>query len=307
MNASPTDVAAVRKGFLAMIACCAIWGLSPLYYRMLSHVSPEDILAHRVIWSLFFFLGLLILQARAGRVIEAVTDRRQVGWILLAALLVSVNWGVFILSIQIGRLTEASLGYYILPLVSVLFGLVLFRERLTVLQWIAVCLAALAVAVLTLGLGAAPWISLLLATTFGTYGVLKKRVLSGPVVSVTAEVLLLAPFAALWLVAFAETGWPDNATLVLLVLSGPLTAGPLILFSYAAKRVRLATLGLIQYLNPSLQFLLASAVFGEPIGLAHAIAFPMIWLALALYSWVTLSSDRAERRAATSAATVGTT
>lgn len=307
MSATRTDFAATRKGFLAMIACCAIWGLSPLYYRMLSHVSPQDILAHRVIWSLFFFLGLLILQVRAGRVIEAVTDRRQVGWILLAAILVSVNWGVFILSIQIGRLTEASLGYYILPLVSVLFGLVLFRERLTVLQWIAVCLAALAVAVLTLGLGAAPWISLLLATTFGTYGVLKKRVRSGPVVSVTAEVLLLAPFAALWLVAFAETGWPDNATLVLLVLSGPLTAGPLILFSYAAKRVRLATLGLIQYLNPSLQFLLASAVFGEPIGLAHAIAFPMIWLALALYSWVTLSSDRAERRAATSAATVGTT
>lgn len=296
-----------RRGVLAMIGCCLIWGLSPLYYRLLDHVAAQDILAHRVLWSLVFFLSILILQGRAQLVAQAVTDRRQLCWIVLASLLVSVNWGMFILSIQIDRLTEASLGYYMLPLVSVLFGLVLFRERLTTMQWMAVGLAALAVLVLTIGLRTAPWLSLLLATTFGTYGVLKKRVQSGPVVSVTAEVLVVAPLACIWLLFFADIGWPDTGTLALLILSGPLTAGPLILFSYAAKRVRLATLGLIQYVNPTLQLLLATVVFGEPLGLPHAIAFPLIWAALALYSWVSFSSDRAARRASASAATVGTT
>ena len=295
-----------RKGVLAMIGCCVIWGLSPLYYRLLGHIAPADVLAHRTIWSSVFFFGVLALQGRLRLLGAALSDRRQIGWIVLAALMISVNWFLFIYAIQIDHVTETSLGYYIFPLVSVIFGYVLFGEGLSRLQWLAVALAALAVVVLTIGLGAAPWISLVLATTFGTYGVLKKRVSTGPVVSVTAEVLVLAPLATIWLVAFASIGLPDAGTMALLIFSGPLTAGPLILFSYAAKRIRLATVGLLQYLNPSLQFLLAAAIIGEPMGLPHAIAFPLIWTALAIYSWVALAQDRAARSASASAATLGT-
>jgi chloramphenicol-sensitive protein RarD len=184
--------------------------------------------------------------------------------------------------------------------------MIVFGERLSVVQWLAVGLALVAVLVLTGGMGTAPWISLVLASTFGVYGVLKKRVATGPVVSVTAEVLVLAPLALFWLCVFAEPLPGDAATWGLLILSGPMTAVPLILFSFAAKRVRLATVGLLQYLNPSIQFLLAAVVLGEPMGLAHAIAFPLIWAGLAIYSWSALSQDRAARSASARAATVGT-
>lgn len=296
----------VRKGVFAIVAACLIWGMSPLYYRLLAHVAPADVLAHRTLWSLVFFVSVLALQGRVGLLAATLKDSRQLPWVALAAVMISVNWFLFIFAIQIDRVTETSLGYYMFPLVSVLLGAAIFGERLGRLQWLAVAMAALAVTVLTLGLGAAPWISLVLAATFGIYGVLKKRVISGPVVSVTAEVLVLAPFALIWLAAFARIGLPDAATLALLVVSGPLTAGPLILFSYAAKRIRLVTVGLIQYLNPTIQFLLAAAVLGEPMGLSHAIAFPLIWAALALYSSVSLYDDRAARTASAKAGTLGT-
>ena len=295
-----------HAGVIAMIAACVIWGLSPLYYRLINHVPPADILAQRTIWSVVFFVVVLMLQRRLKVLGRAIADRRQIFWIMLAALLISVNWFLFIYAIQIDRVTQTSLGYYIYPLVSVLLGMIVFGERLSVVQWLAVGLALVAVLVLTGGLGTAPWISLVLASTFGVYGVLKKRVATGPVVSVTAEVLVLAPLALIWLFAFADPLPGDAETWGLLILSGPMTAVPLILFSFAAKRVRLATVGLLQYLNPSIQFLLAAVVLGEPMGLAHAIAFPLIWVGLAIYSWSALSQDRAARTASARAATVGT-
>jgi chloramphenicol-sensitive protein RarD len=300
-----------------MIGACLIWGLSPLFYRLLGHVSPADILAQRTIWSVVFFVVVLGLQRRLPALGAALADSRQTLWIVLAALLISVNWFLFIYAIQIDRVTETSLGYYIYPtetslgyyiypLVSVLLGMIVFGERLSGVQWLAVGMALVAVLVLTGGLGTAPWISLVLASTFGVYGVLKKRVSTGPVVSVTAEVLVLSPLAFIWLMFFAEALPTDAKTWVLLVLSGPMTAVPLILFSFAAKRVRLATVGLLQYMNPSIQFLLAAVVLSEPMGLSHAVAFPLIWAGLAIYSWSALSQDRAARSAAASAATPGT-
>lgn len=303
---SETTRKSARAGVLAMIAACMIWGLSPLYYRLINYVAPADILAHRTIWSVVFFVMVLALQSRLPVLGAALSDRRQTSWIVLAALLISANWFLFIYAIQIERVTEMSLGYYIYPLVSVLLGMLVFGERLSAVQWFAVGMALVAVLVMTAGLGAAPWISVVLASTFGVYGVLKKRVSTGPVVSVTAEVLVLAPLALIWLFAFADPLPGDVATWGLLILSGPMTAVPLILFSFAAKRVRLATVGLLQYLNPTLQFLLAAVVLGEPMGLAHAIAFPLIWVGLAIYSWSALSQDRAARSASASAATVGT-
>lgn len=288
------------KGIVAMIAACVIWGLSPLYYKLLTHVPPLEILAHRTLWSLVTFAGLLAFQGRLRALGGALGAPRAAGITLFAALMISTNWFLFILSIQIERATEASLGYYIFPLVAVLLGVLAYGERLARLQWVAVGLAALGVTILTIGQGAAPWVSLVLALTFGLYGLVKKRLTVGPVVSVTGEVALLAPVALGWLVWFHWGGngvfAQDLHTSALLMFSGLITALPLILFSRAAKVVRLATVGLIQYINPTLQFLCATLVFGEPFGALHAATFGLIWAALALYSAVSLGQENARRR-----------
>ncbi|SLN22582.1 EamA-like transporter family protein [Pseudoruegeria aquimaris] len=304
-----------RKGVLAMVAACSIWGLSALYYRLLNHVPPLEVLSHRTLWSLVFFGLVLLVQGRLREVGALLGGGRQLAYVALASLMISANWFLFILSIQIGRAVESSLGYYIFPLVAVLMGAGIFGERLSRAQWGAVALAALAVLGLTLGLGVAPWISLALAVTFALYGVIKKSLRAGPVVSVTAEVILLAPLALVWLWGVHVLGWEGltgrNVAAfgqswresLLLACAGPITAGPLILFSYASRRIPLSTLGLVQYLNPTLQFLVAVLVLGEPFTRWHALAFPMIWAALALYSLDALRQDRALRRAETSAGT----
>ncbi|MEX0317282.1 MAG: EamA family transporter RarD [Ruegeria sp.] len=287
------------KGILAMVAACVIWGLSPLFYKLIAHVPPPEVLAHRTVWSVVFFAGVLAVQGRLGALRAAFVGRRQVGLIAVAAVMISINWFSFILSIQIGRATEASLGYYIFPLIAVVTGWFWFSERLGRAQWLAVALAALAVCVLTYGLGAAPWIALIVSTTFTLYGALKKGLPLGPVVSVTAEILILMP---LWLVVLAwyhGTGQgafgAQTQTSLLLILSGPMTAMPLILFSFAARRVALSTVGLLQYINPTLQFFCAVVIFGEPFTPWHAAAFSMIWVALAVFSVAALRQDRAAR------------
>ncbi|RBI69092.1 EamA family transporter RarD [Roseovarius sp. TE539] len=293
------------KGVMAMVAACTIWGLSPLYYKLLSHIPPIEILAHRTLWSFLFFAGVLLWQGRIALLRVGLASGRSVLAIALAALAISLNWFVFITAIQIDRAVEASLGYYMFPLVAVLLGASVFRERLDTAQWAAVGLALLAVVALTAGLGVAPWISLVLAVSFGLYGLAKKRLSLGPVVSVTAEVLLLSPLAVVILAHFHSgpgggafaASWSDS---LLLAFSGVLTATPLILFSYATRRVRLATVGLVQYLNPTLQFFVATLIFREPFGIWHALAFGMIWTALAIYSFSAWRQDRALRRAVSS-------
>ena len=298
------------RGVLAMVVACVIWGASPLYYKLLDHIAPIEILAHRTLWSLVVFAGLLMLQGRIGALSSALASGRARLVIAFAALMISLNWFVFILSIQIGKATEASLGYYLFPLVAVGIGRIAFGEKLSPAQSAAVFLAILAVGVLTLGLGVAPWIALVLSMSFGLYGLVKKRLSVGPVVSVTAEVLLLAPIAiAVLALAHGQgagafgTAWGDS---LLLAFSGVLTATPLILFAYATRRIRLGTVGLVQYLNPSLQFLCAVIVFGEPFGPWHGVAFGLIWSALVLYSVATLRQDSAARRASVNAGTSGT-
>jgi len=295
-----------RRGVLAMLGACVIWGLAPIFYDLLRHVPASDILAHRVLWSFVFFAVVLAFQGRLGILRQALTDRGQVWWIVLSASIISINWFFFIYAIQIGKLSESSLGYYMFPLVSVTVGYLFFQETLARLQWVSVGLAALAVAILTVGLGAAPWISGLLAVSFTAYGVVKKRVRTGSVVSVTAEVFVTLPLVAAWFLYQGGSAWPSAGTIVLLVLSGPLTATPMILFSYAAQRIRLSTLGLLQYINPTLQFLVAALIFGESMTLWHGIAFPLIWIALAIYSGVAIAQDRAARKSRTNAATLGT-
>jgi chloramphenicol-sensitive protein RarD len=291
-----------------MTGACVIWGFSPLFFKALAHVPASEVLAHRTVWALVFFWLLLLAQGRPRAMPQLL--RRQPVVVGLAATLISVNWFVFIHSVQVGRAMEASLGYYIFPLVAVLIGAVVFGERLRVLQWAAVGLAVLAVTVLTVGLGVLPFVALLLATTFGTYGMLKKRLDADPLVSVTAETAVIAPIglAWLWWLHGSDVGFPyDAPTFVLLVLSGPvMTALPLMLFTYATRRVRMATVGLVQYLNPTLQFFCAAVILGEVFTPWHAAAFGLIWAALALYSGQAVVDDRAARRRSISAGTSGT-
>ncbi len=291
------------KGILAMTAACVIWGLSSMYYKLIAHVPPLEVLAHRTLWSLVFFGAVLALRGELRALVRLLTTGGR-GLVSLAALAISLNWLMFIYAVQSGRAVEASLGYYIFPLVAVLFGLLFFGERLGPLKWSAVALAALAVLLLAFGLGAAPWISLGLATSFGFYGVVKKHLVAGPVVSVTAEVLLLAPLALLWLWGVHSQGWTGLTgqnlgafghgltDSLLLILAGPITALPLMLFTQASKALPLGTLGVMQYINPTLQFAVAALVFAEPVTRWHWIALPLIWVAVALYSTDALRRDR---------------
>ena len=300
------------RGVVAMVAACTIWGLSPIYYKLLVHVPAIEVLAHRTLWSVLFFAGVLLWQGRIGLLRRALGERRSVAVIATAAVTISVNWFVFITAIQIDRAVEASLGYYMFPLVAVLLGATVFRERLQAAQWTAVVLAVVAVTLLAAGLGVAPWISLVLAGSFGLYGLAKKGLPVGPVVSVTAEVLLLSPVAlvVLWSFHAAPGGGSFGSGArdsLLLAFSGILTATPLILFSYATRRVRLATVGLVQYLNPTLQFLVATLIFREAFSGWHAAAFGLIWTALAIYTLSAWRQDRAARRAASSSSTVSAT
>ncbi len=285
-----------------MVLCCAFWGLSPLYYKLLSDVPTLEVLAHRTFWALVFFLIYLGAQGRLRTLFAGLRDPRTFIAMAFAAAVIGVNWFLFILAVQTGRTTEASLAYYIFPLVAVVFGMAVFGEKLGRWQGAAVALAALAVGILTLRLGHPPWYALTIAVSFGLYGVAKKRVRLGPVMSVAGEVLLVLPLSAGWLfklhvidgVGVFGQDWRISA---LLLVSGPLTSVPLILFSYASQRVSMATLGLIQYLNPTLQFIVAVAIFREPFGPAHAVAFALIWTALAIYSTAVYRADRTRRRA----------
>ncbi|MFN3644849.1 MAG: EamA family transporter RarD [Gemmobacter sp.] len=305
-----------QRGVAALVAACTLWGLSPLYWRLLNHVPPGELLAHRTLWSFVFFAGLMAAQGRLGAV-RALLAGPARGRVAAAAVFITANWFLLILSVQWGMLTEASLGYYIFPLLAVAIGVAAFGERLRGPQALAIALAAAGVGVLTVGLGAAPWIALTMATTFALYGAIKKRLVAGPVASVTAEVTLLALPAAAW-IALVHAGWVSEGraggwlgqgagTTLLLLGSGPVTAVPLMLFTAASRRVSMATLGLGQYVNPTLQFLVAVAILAEPFTPWHMAAFALIWAAVAVYSTAGVVQDRAARRRRVSVGTSGTT
>lgn len=286
------------QGILAILAACVIWGLSPLYYNLLTMVPPLELLAQRTLWSFLFFALVLGLQGRFSALIHALGNRGHVITLFAAACAIAVNWYFFIYSVQINRVSEASLGYFIFPLVAVVFGLIVFKEKLSALKWVAVALAVFAVLILTYGLGVAPWLALVLSLSFGTYSVLKKRLDLSPVVSVTLEVMLLLPLTVPYLLI---QNWPIQDSTdswqiwFLLMGSGPLTATPLILFSYATRRISMSTVGIMQYINPSIQFLVALLIFAEPMTDWHFGAFSIIWVAVVIYSWSGFSARNAAK------------
>lgn len=299
------------RGVLAAVGACMIWGLQGLYYQYLNHVPAVEVMGHRTLWSMVFFVMVLWFQGRLREVAPTLSTARSFGVTLFCAIMVACNWFLFIFSVQNGHVTEASFGYFIFPLVAVSLGVLIFKERLGRAQMVAVLLAAMAVVILTVGQGVLPWIALTLAVTFGFYSMVKKTMSTGSVVSVTAETIVLLPVSIGVLWWFHADGGGAYGTNVidsiLLMVAGPLTATPLILFSYAARRVNLATVGVIQYLNPILQFLVATLAFGEPFGFWKSVAFPIIWVALVIYTVAALRQDRAERRQARRSSTVSTT
>ena len=298
------------KGVLAIVGACVIWGFATLYYKAMSHVPPLEVLAHRSLWTLVLFGAVLALRGRLSQVWALIAGPKGPR-VALAGAIVAVNWGLFIFAIQAGYAVEASLGYYIFPLVTVVMGVVILGERLSRAQGAAVMLAALAVGLLTWGLGVAPWMALALAFSFAPYMLMKKKLDAPAAVSVTAEVALIAPFA-LALLVWAALGGPifgraggwfgaDFYSTLMLPVTGIITGLPLVLFSWGAQRVRLSTLGLVQYLNPTLQAFSAVLVMGEPFTPWHGAAFGLIWAALAVYSFEAWRQDRRQQRAARNA------
>lgn len=290
-----------RKGVLAILAATVIWGLSGLYFKALAAVPPLEMLSHRTLWSVLFLGVALWWQGRGSELGAALRQPRLLGLLLLSTGCIAANWLLFIHSVQVGRALEASLGYYVFPLCAVALGYLVLGERFSGVQRLAIGLVTIAVVLLSAGLGAAPWVALAIATTFSLYGLIKARVALGPTPSVLIETLILAPLALVWLVGVHGFGWHDidgRATggvfgsslgvSVALACAGLMTGLPLMLFSYAARRIPYATLGLVQYVNPTLQLFVAVLVFGEAFTVWHGIAFALIWPALALYSWDTL-------------------
>jgi len=282
-----------RKGAIAMVLASIIWGLSAIYYKQLSDTPPLEVLCHRTLWSVIVFIFILRLQDRLQDLKLVFQNKKLILGLLWAAAMISINWFFFIWSVHNDRATEASFGYYIFPLVAVLFGLIFFKEQLSLMKWCSVFLAIFAVTTLAISQNILPFVALVLSVTFGIYGALKKQISLGPVLSVTTEVILLLPLAITFLLYWHSSGFgsfgKDIETTSLLIFSGPMTAVPLMLFSYAARRVQMTSLGIIQYLNPSLQFLVAVFIFAEPFGVSQGIAFGLIWLALFIYTLASLS------------------
>jgi chloramphenicol-sensitive protein RarD len=277
------------------------WGLSVLYYRQIDYVSPLEILAHRALWSLLLTYGFIIGLGRWSKLVAVLRNRRAMGTLCLSGLIIGSNWAVFIWAVNSGRILETSLAYFINPLVSVLTGVVLLGERIWLAQKIAIALACVGVLYSTFALGFVPWISLFLAFSFAAYGYLKKTLRVDALEGLFVEVLVLTPLALIYLAWLSGHGGSsfmqgDWFTDLFLALAGPMTTVPLLLFTYGAQRIRLTTLGLLQYLVPTASFTIAVWVYGEPLGQAQLVTFAFIWTGLVIFTFDTWRRDRALKR-----------
>jgi chloramphenicol-sensitive protein RarD len=276
-----------RRGIALGVAAYLLWGVFPAFFHLLGAAAPTEILAHRVLWTLVL-MAVILSVVRGWGALRSLPPRVW-AMVTAAAALIAVNWGLFIYATAVGHVVEVALGYYIGPLVSVLIGVLVLRERLRLLQWVAVGIATAAVLVIAVGDHRVPWLGLGLAVSFATYGLIKKTVPLPATASLTAEGVVLAPLAAAYLVFLQLAG---TATLTghgaghvaLLVLTGPVTAVPLLLFGAAARRIPLTTLGTLQYLAPTLQFLLGVVVYGEVMPAERWVGFGLVWVALVVFT-----------------------
>jgi chloramphenicol-sensitive protein RarD len=277
-----------RRGIWLAVGAYGAWGILPIYFKALSNVPPLEMLANRIVWSLLFMVGVITWKRDWAGMRSAVRNRRAVAIYAVAAIIIAVNWYLYIWAVNAGHILDASLGYFINPLMNVVLGVLLLGERLRRGQWLAIAVAASGVAYLTWSYGQLPWVALVLAGTFAAYGVIKKKAPLPPEQGLTLETATLflpALIALLWMDsggngALVNDGW---GTVFLLMLAGPITAVPLLMFAGAAKRVPLSTLGVLQYLSPTGQFLIGVFLYNEPLSMERLVGFIIIWTALALF------------------------
>jgi len=286
-----------RRGALFGATAYLLWGLFPLYFPLLDPAGPIEVLAHRIGWSLLVMVAIVLVLKRLATVRAAFADRRRLVMLTAAAFVLAVNWGIYIYGVTSDQVVETSLGYFMNPLVTVLLGVIVLGERLRTAQWAALAVAAVAVVLLSVENGSPPWIALALAISFGTYGLLKKTVRVGAVEGLAVETAVLAPVALIYLGWLSTTGDATFAAngsghAALIALTGVITAVPLLCFAAAAARVPLTTLGLMQYLAPTMQFLLGVLVFSEPLGMLKLVGFCLVWAALLAFTIDLLSHVR---------------
>jgi chloramphenicol-sensitive protein RarD len=291
-----------RAGLLFGLGAYLAWGFIPAYFKLLGHVPPLTILAHRIVWSVAFLALLLTFQRKWGEVRAALRSRRTMLALLCSTALIAVNWYVFIWAVDRGQLLQASLGYFINPLVNVLLGVVVLRERLTAGQVAGLALATAGVVVMTVGTGGVPWVALSLAISFALYGLLRKTAPVAPLAGLSVETAILFPAALLVAVGALSVpagrhpaGGLSGGTLAMLSAAGVITAVPLLWFAAAARRLRLSALGFLQYLAPTCQFLLAVFAYDEPFSTRQLVAFSLIWAALLAYTLESLLRLRSAR------------
>lgn len=290
-----------RRGLLSGIAAYLLWGLFPLYWPLLKPAGAVEILSHRVAWSLITMTVIVLVTRKLSRLRALLGDPRARTLLAVAAVVIAMNWGTYIWGVNHDRVVETSLGYFINPLVTVLMGVVILGERLRRLQWVAVAIAAVAVLGLAIEYGHPPWVALILAFSFGTYGLAKKQAAVEAVESLTFETLVLAPLAVgylVWLSAVGESHFTSDGVghTALLVLTGVVTAVPLLFFGAAAIRVPLTTLGLLQYLAPVIQFLLGVTVLDEQMSPMRWVGFGLVWVALLIFTAESVRHHRSQLR-----------
>jgi chloramphenicol-sensitive protein RarD len=294
----------LSRGIVYALTAYLLWGVFPIYFKQVQSVAPLEVLANRMLWSLAFVAGLLTVLRGARWPRDLLRDRPPIGWFVLSALAISLNWLIFIWAVNSGHIVDASLGYFINPLLNVLVGALFLNERLRPAHWVAVLLATLGVGWLTWSEGRLPWIGLSLAFSFSLYGLLRKRAPLGAVDGLAVETALLAPAAGaylLWLAFRHESALVDaviNSHLALvgwLLLAGPVTAVPLLFFAAGARRIPFATLGILQYVGPTLQLLIGVRLYAEPFDANKLIAYSLVWIALAVFSLDGLWQWRAAR------------
>jgi len=284
----PTDTEQ-RKGILFALAAYGMWGLVPIYFKAVDHVSPFEVVAHRVLWSVAFLVVFIVATGRWQEFTSYLKQRRLVAGLLLSAIVISLNWLVFIWAVGQDRILEAALGYFINPLISVLLGMIFLGERLRQIQWLAIILATIGVGYQLVLLGSLPWVALVLAFSFGFYGLLRKRLAVDAFSGLLIETLLLSPVALIYLLWLAQQGnmhflFTTGNTTLLLIASGLVTSLPLICFAAGTRRLTLTINGLLQYLAPSIAFLLAVFIYNEPLDSNKLITFAFIWTALVLFT-----------------------
>jgi chloramphenicol-sensitive protein RarD len=287
-------------GFLFAVLAYGSWGLLPVYWKLFGSIPAVEVLSHRMIWSMVFLIGVLLMQKRLPELAAVWSSRKTLQFLIVSACLLAMNWGLYIYGVNTNRVVETSLGYYINPLLSVMLGMIFLKERLNRVQWVAVALATVGVLNFVLDFGQVPWIALGLALTFGLYGLLRKVVAIAPMVGLAVETIVLAPLMLLFVTYWHATGqghFTDSLSLMLIFIgAGVVTSMPLLWFNNAAKRLRLSTMGFFQYIAPSLQLILGVFLYAEPFTRTHAATFGCIWAALALYSANSFITSRRLRR-----------